>query len=82
MGKKQIKFCDYIQSIKKDFVKGDTFLFVRFDMKDLNLIRSIQKKKVFVFEISENIWEEVEWDITDEDKIYPISVFEILKLLK
>ena len=82
MKKKQIKFCDYIQSIKKDFEKGDTCIFIRFDMRDLNLIKSIQKEKVFAFEIGESRWEEVEWDIKDEDKILPISVFEMIKSLK
>ena len=82
MKKKQIKFCDYIQSIKKDFEKYDTYLFARFIERDIHLIKSIQGKGVFTYEISENRWEEVEWDIIDEDKVYPISVFEIIKLLK
>lgn len=76
------KFCDYIESIKKDFSKYDTYLFMRFGEKNIHLIKNIQGKKVFTFEISENRWEEVEWDIFDDDKIYPISVFEIIKLCK
>ena len=82
MKKETIKFCDYIESIKEDFEKGDAYLFVRLDTKDLNLVKSIRGRKVFTFEISQNRWEEVEWNIDDKDKIYPISVYEIIKGLK
>ena len=79
---KTLKFCDYIQSIKKDFEKGDTYLFVRFTEKDIHLIKNIVGKKVFSFEISQSRWEEVEWKIEDDDRIYPIRVWNIIKKLK
>lgn len=82
MALKKIKFCDYIQSIKKDFEKYNTFLFVRFIEKDIHLIKSIRGKSIITFEISEDCWEEVEWEIEDEEIIYLVSVFEIIRLLK
>ena len=79
---KIIQFSDYIRLIKDDFEKGDTYLFIRFPEKDLHLIKSIRGKKVFTFEISQTRWEEVEWDIEDKDKIYPLTVFEIIELFR
>ena len=78
----EIKFCDYIKSIKENFKKGDTHLFLRFAEKDIHLIQSIHKNHVFTIEISESRWEEVKWDINDDEKVYPVSVFEVIKLYK
>ena len=80
---KTIKFCDYIDTIKENgFEKYNTYLFIRFNEKDIHLVKDIQGKRVIAFEIGGNRWEEVEWDIKDDDKIYPISVFEMIKLIR
>jgi len=76
---KKLKFCEYIQGIKPDFVRGDTYLFIRLDMKSIGLIKNIQGKKIIALEINQNRWEEVEWDINDTDKIYSINAWDIIK---